>query len=197
MAAAAGDPNPPKAKATPAAKAAGGQAAQSKRLATTKTTVTAPQADIDDVSDAQLMCAIRAVLASSGPLPRADLLRHTARHLGFARMGPRIEKALDDAARRAVRRGIAENTQGQLSLVAKSIEGYDREFLKQQLLGVLAGPWWEKADVAVRFARHLGFARLGPKLDETVWSLMRALVRGGLVEAEGRGAAARYRKRKT
>jgi hypothetical protein len=197
MAAAAGDPNPPKAKATPAAKAAGGQAAQSKRLATTKTTVTAPQADIDDVSDAQLMCAIRAVLASSGPLPRADLLRHTARHLGFARMGPRIQKVLDDAVRRAVRRGIADNAKGQLSLVAKSIEGYDREFLKQQLLGVLAGPWWDKADVAVRFARYLGFARLGPKLDETVWGLMRSLVRGGLVEAEGRGAAARYRKRKT
>jgi hypothetical protein len=197
MAAAAGDPNRPKAKATPAAKAAGGQAAQSKQQVTAKTAGSVPQADIDDVSDAQLMCAIRAVLASSGPLPRADLLRHTARHLGFARMGPRIQKALDEAARRAVRRGIADNAKGQLSLVAKSIEGYDREFLQQHLLGLLAGPWWEKADVPVRFARYLGFARVGPKLDETVWSLMRSLVRGGLVEAEGRGAAARYRKRKT
>ena len=193
-AAAEGDPSRPKAKATPAAKAAGGQAAQGQQKTAGKARGAAPLVDIDDASDAQLMCAIRAALASSGPLVRADLLRHTARQLGFARMGSRIQKALDDAVRRAVRRGIAENPQGQLSLVAKSIEGYDREFLKQQLLSVLAGPWSEKADVPVRFARHLGFARVGTKLDETVWSLMRSLVRAGLVEAQGRGAAARYRK---
>lgn len=128
------------------------------------------------------------------PLARADLLRQTARHLGLVRMGPRIHKALDDAVRRAVRRGIAENTKGDLSLVAKGIQGYDRGFLKQHLLGVVSGPWWDKAEVPLRFARYLGFARVGPKLDETVWSLMRSLVRSGLVAVEGRGASARYRK---
>lgn len=196
LADAAGDPSRPKAKATPAAKAAGGKANQDLRQTTGRASKAAPPLNIEDISDAQLMCALRAVLASAGPLARADLLRHTARHLGFARMGTRIHKALDDAVRRAVRRGIAENADGLLSLVAKGIDGYDREFLKQHLLGVVSGPWWDKADVPQRFARYLGFARVGPKLEETAWSLMRSLVRSGLVEVEGRGAAARYRKNK-
>ncbi len=194
MAAAAGDPSRPKAKATPAAKAAGGQAAKAQRQATTTASAAASLPKIDQVTDAQFMCAVRAVLAIAGPLARADLLRQTARHLGFVRMGPRIHKTLDDAVRRAVRRGIAANTKGELNLVAKGIEGYDRAFLKQHLLGVVSGPWWDKAEVPVRFARYLGFARVGSKLEETVWSLMRSLVRSGLVAVEGRGASARYRK---
>jgi hypothetical protein len=40
----------------------------------------------------------------------------------------------------------------------------------------------------------LGFARTGPKIEELVWNLMRALLRGDQVQAEGRGAGARYRK---
>lgn len=195
MAAAAGDPNRPKAKATPAAKAAGGKAAQAQQQPTSAKAASAvPGVGIDDVTDAQLMCAIRAVLASTGPLARADLVRHTTRQLGFARMGPRIQKALDDAVRRAVRRGIAVNTQGELSLMAKSIGVYDLAFLKQRLLSVVNGNWQDKAEVPVCFARHLGFARVGTKIEKTVWDLMRSLVQGGLVEVQRHGAQERYRK---
>lgn len=48
----------------------------------------------------------------------------------------------------------------------------------------------------LRFALYLGFARVGSKLEKTAWSLMRSLVRAGLVEVEGCGTAARYRKSK-
>ncbi|MFZ3083858.1 type ISP restriction/modification enzyme [Rhodoferax ferrireducens] len=176
LAESSGAPPRPKARATPA-KAAGGA---------------------DEVTDWQTMRAIRVVLARAGvsALPRADLIRLTARELGHARTSPRIANELDAAIRRAVRRGIASNARGELSLVAKTVDGYDRDFLKQHLLSVIAGPWCDKADVPLRFARTLGFARRGPKIEELVWSLMRSLQRNRLVEIEGRSASARYRKTK-
>jgi hypothetical protein len=184
LAAASGAPPRPKSRATPA-KAAGGKASTS-------------PAKADDITDWQAMCAIRAVLAraDASALTRPDLIRATARELGFARTSPRLGEVLETAIRRAVRRGIAESSRGELTLVAKTIAGYDRDFLKQHLLGVITGSWCDRADVPVRFARALGFARTGPKIEETVWALMRALLRVGLAEVEGRGSEARYRKAK-
>ena len=143
------------------------------------------------------MCALRAVLAESGALAPNDLIRQTARKLGFARTGAPVRAVLDKAVALAVRRGIAAQADGLLSLEVKSIEGYDRDFLKQHLLGVVGRAWRDTAEVPVRFARALGFARTGPKIEETVWKLMRALVRAGQVDVQGRAASARYRKAKT
>ena len=146
------------------------------------------------ITDWQAMCAIRAVLAREGRLARPDLIRHTARQLGMARTSPRITAELEAAIRRATRRGIASNERGTLSLFARKIEDYDRDFLKQHLLNCITGKWCEKTEVPLRFARALGFARTGPKIEELVWTLMRALNRGDQLQAEGRGASARYRK---
>ncbi len=180
LAEASGAPPRPKAKATPA-KAAGGQA-----------TATANKAD--DITDAQAMCALRAVLAQSGPLTRAELIRNTARKLGCARTTKAMDGVLDNAIRRAVGRGIAQNHRGHLSLLATKVEDYDREFLKQQLLKVIPASGVDKAQLPVQFARHLGFARVGPVIESTVWSLVRSLQRAGQVQLEGRGNAARYRR---
>ena len=97
-----------------------------------------------------------------------------------------------DAARKAT--DIAGHERGILSLLAKTIDGYDRDFLKQHLLGCVSSAWCDKADVPLRFARTLGFARTGPKIEALVWSLMRSLQRSGQVESEGRAASSRYRK---
>ena len=180
LAEASGAPPRPKAKATPA-KAAGGQA-----------TATASKAD--DITDAQAMCALRAVLAQSGPLARADLIRQTARRLGCVRTTKAMAGVLDNAIRRAVGRGIAQNHGGLLSLWFSKVEDYDREFLKQQLLRVIPASGVDKAQLPVRFARHLGFARVGPVIESTVWSLVRSLQRADQVQPEGRGDAARYRR---
>ena len=184
LAESSGAPPRPKARATPA-KAAGG-----------KGSISASR--FDDITDWQAMCAIRAVLAHAGAtvLTRPELVRKTARQLGFARLNPRLSKVLDSAIRRAVRRGIAESSRGELSLVAKTIDGYDRGFLKQHLLSVITGSWCDWVDVPIRFARVLGFARTGSKIEELVWSLMRGLRRNGQAQMEGRAAAARYRKSK-
>lgn len=183
MATAAGAPPRPKSEAAPA-KAAGG-----------KTSSVTPRAE--DLTDDQLMCALRAVLAESGALAPNDLIRQTARRLGFARTGAPLRAVLEKAIGRAARRGIAAQADGLLSLEAKSIEGYDRDFLKQHLLGVVGRAWRGTAEVPVRFARALGFARTGPKIEETVWKLMHALVRAGQVDVQGRAASARYRKART
>jgi hypothetical protein len=139
---------------------------------------------VDDITDGQAMCAIRAVLARSEALSRDELIRLTARELGFARTSPRIAKVLDGAVRTAVRRGIATNVSGELRLLAKNIDGYERDFLKQQLLRVITGSWMEKTDVPKRFARGLGFARVGPIIESTVESLIRAAIRSGDVERD-------------
>jgi hypothetical protein len=62
------------------------------------------------------------------------------------------------------------------------------------LLSCVTGKWCEKAEVPLRFARSLGFARTGPRIEELAWNLMRALQRSEQVQAEERGASARYRK---
>ena len=142
------------------------------------------------------MCAIRAVLARAGAsaITRPDLIRATARELGFARTAPRLSEVLDTAIRRAVRRGIAENNKGELTLVSRTIEGYDRGFLKRHLQGVITGAWCDRAEVSVRFARALGFARTGPKIEAVVESLVRSCLRAGDIEAIGRGDLRQVRK---
>jgi hypothetical protein len=101
---------------------------------------------------------------------------------------------LEAAIRRATKRGIAGNERGTLSLVARKIDDYDRAFLKQHLLGCVYSTWCDKTEVPLRFARSLAFSRTGPKIEEVVWNLMRALLRGDQVQAAGRGASTRYRK---
>jgi hypothetical protein len=184
MAAAAGEPPRPKPRATPAAAAGVAKVGA------------VPKSDRDDVTDWKAMCAIRAVLGREGSLARPVLIQQVARELGFKRTGSRIAKEMDDALRRAVRRGIAFNEEGALQLVEKTVAGYDEAFLEKHLLGAITGPWWDSPEVPLRFARYLGFARTGAQIEAMVWKLMARLLRKGLAEKEGRGAQARYRKAK-
>jgi hypothetical protein len=168
LAAASGAPPRPKARATPAAKAAGGKGSRRAGSA-------------DGFNDGQVMCAIRRVLAGAGNsgLSRDVLIRSTARELGQARTSPALKAELGAAIRRAVRRGIAENSGGVLSLLVKDIDGYDREHLKAQLLAVIraVGGTCPKADAPMLLARALGFARTGAGITAVVESLLRGLVR--------------------
>lgn len=174
MTRAAGEPDRPKSRATPA-KAAGGS---------------------NNNAEWAVLCAIRVVLtqAGAGGILRKDLIRQTARALGHARTSPRIAETLDGAVRLAVRRGIAINDSGNLRLLARRISDYDHEFLKQHLFSCLTKVWCCKTDVPLRFARSLGFARTGAKLEELVWTLMASLRRAGSVQMQRRGINAQYRK---
>jgi hypothetical protein len=175
MAGAAGGPDRPKSRATPV-KAAGGK-------------TSGGAAPVDGLNDDQVMCAIRRVLASagSGGLSRDDLIRSTARELGHARTSPALKTGLDAAIRRAVRRGIAENSAGVLTLLVKDIGGYDRDHLKAQLLAAIraVGGTCLKAEAPILLARALGFARTGPNITAMVEAIVRSLVRAKQIESRG------------
>ena len=112
-------------------------------------------------------------------------IRSVARELRHARTSPTLKAELDSAIRRAVRRGIAENTDGMLTLLVKDIVGYDRGHLKNQLLAAIraAGGSCAKADAPTLLARALGFARTGAGIAAVVDSLLRSLVRTKQVES--------------
>lgn len=139
----------------------------------------------DGLDDAAAMCALRAVLAdASEPLTREALTKAAARRLGHRRPGQRITASIDDAIRRAVRRGIAENGRRALQLAVRQIDGYDRKHLEGQLIAALrAGRGWvDRADLPKLLARWLGFARTGATITGCAESLLRRLARTGKVE---------------
>lgn len=174
LAESSGAPPRPKSRATPA-KAAGGKTAGS-------------VVKVDDITDGQAMCAIRRVLASAitTGVSREKLISATARELGGARTSAALKNVLDAAIRRAVRRGIAQNMGGLLSLLVRDIDGYDREHLKTQFLAAIraAGGTCPKADAPMLLARAVGFARTGPSITAIVETILRSLVRSKQVESK-------------
>ena len=145
------------------------------------------RAGSEDLDDGETMCALRSVLAAApDPVTRDDLIRTAARALGYRRTGARLAEALDDAIRRAVRRGIAANERGALALATRSIEDYERDTLKTQVLAVVRAQraWVPRETVARLLARWLGFGRTGARIVEATESVLRGLVRSGDLQSQ-------------
>jgi len=141
---------------------------------------------IDDYSTDDLVCAVRQLFTEGGLSNRDEAIRELARQLGFGRAGSRIQEILDNAIRTGVRRGIVENSGDGLRINARSIEDYDRDFLKEQFMASLQGKAWTDREDAIRaFGRWMGFKRTGSAIDETGRSLINGLIRVGRLEAEG------------
>jgi hypothetical protein len=104
--------------------------------------------------------------------------------LGFKRLGPLIKVTLASGLLSAARRGILKNEAGELSLLYRSIEDYDRDFLKSQFLASLGRTWVDRDEAARAFSRWLGFTRTGPAIQETVRSLINGLIRERRLESE-------------
>jgi len=168
LAAAAGAPPRPKSSATPASKAAGGPL------------------ETADITDGLAMCAIRSVLLSAGivGLNRDVLIRAVARELGFDRLSPALKQVLSAACYRAVRRGIAANTVGQMRLLMRYIDSYATDQLNALLLTAIRaqGGSCSKIDAASVLARFLGFARTGSHITDTVNLALRSLRQTGQIE---------------
>ena len=104
--------------------------------------------------------------------------------LGFNRLGPRIKEALASGLLSAVRRGILKNESGELSLLHRSIEDYDRDFLKTQFLASVGRTWADRDEASRAFARWMGFMRAGPAIQQTVRSLINGLIRERRIESD-------------
>lgn len=126
---------------------------------------------------------IRNVFSSGSERDRETALREVSQTLGYGRLGPRIRDILDRDLRTAVRRGILQSHGGELSLLCRSIEQYERGFLKEQFLAALGRTWLDRTEAARTFARWLGFTRTGGTIADTVRSLINALLRERRLEA--------------
>ena len=133
-----------------------------------------------------MLCTIRQVFQTGGPRDRETALQDLKEALGYQRLGKRIRETLDRDLLTAVRRGILENENGELSLAARTFEEYHRDHLKECLLSAIGRTWTEREEAARLTARWLGFARTSQAMQDEVRSLINGLIRTGHLETEGR-----------
>ena len=138
------------------------------------------------VDDDDVMCAIRHAFASSGAVDRPVAIETVARELDRGQLTPAIHQELDDAIRRAVRRGVLTSEHGRIAPGPSFLGDHDRDFLKDQFIASLRGHAWAEREDAIRaFARWMGFRRTGPSIDEVSRSLINGLIRDGRLESDG------------
>jgi hypothetical protein len=141
---------------------------------------------IDDLDAQELICAVRQLFSDGTVRDRDSAIGDLAGQVGLTRVGSRIRESLDNAIRTAVRRGILENNGNGLRIQARSLEDYDRAFLKEQFLASLQGKAWTERDDAVQgFARWMGFRRTGSTIAETARSLINGIIREERLESDG------------
>ena len=130
------------------------------------------------------MIAIRHVVREGHRL-RDEVVNEVVYELGFRRVGPRIRQVIEGDLIAASMRGVTETRQGMISICCRTIDDYDRDFLREVVLKVIGRKWSERSQVVQTVARHLGFARTGPRIQRSVKSAMRILVRRGELERDG------------
>jgi hypothetical protein len=130
------------------------------------------------------MCVVREMFSDGRKRERETALRDLAQRLGYGRIGPKIRETLAGDLIAAVRRGVVENRGGELALLCRSIDDYEREFLKDQFLASLGRVWIEREEAGRAFARWLGFYRTGPNIQDTARSLINGLIREGRLASE-------------
>jgi hypothetical protein len=140
----------------------------------------------DELDRQDLICSIRQLFGDGQERKRETAIDSLARELGYQRTGTRMHEELDNALRTSVRRGILASEPGTVRLFARTIEQYDRDFLKEQFLASLLGRQWIEREDAVRaFGRWMGFRRTGPAIEDTARSLINGLLRESRLESDG------------
>ncbi len=83
------------------------------------------------------MSVVRELFSSHSKLDQKSAVRGLALAFGHQRAGKNLQGEMLSHLRIAVRRGIIENDKGSYSLLCKSIDDYDRAFLKSQFIASL------------------------------------------------------------
>ena len=143
------------------------------------------RARIDETEQNDVLCTIRQIFSEGLELSRELAFKKIAKELGYDRVGSKIEEILDSDIRTAVKRGILENERGTLKILCKTIEGYERDFLKDQFLASIGRAWVEREEAVRAFTRFMGFRRAGEKIQDTVRSLINGLLREDRLESDG------------
>jgi hypothetical protein len=132
----------------------------------------------------ELIPAIRTLFTEHLALKPAAAIPALLKLCAF-RKSPAHEAACEAALKTAVKRGILVKNGGELCLVARSIDDYERDDLKEQLLAALGKSWTGRDEAPQLLARWLGFRRTGHKIEEAVKSLINGLLREGRLEKDG------------
>jgi hypothetical protein len=123
---------------------------------------------------------------SNGKLPREEFITAVARELGFERTGQRIHEEIDNAIRAAARRGIVETGSFGVAAARVGIDDWTRDELIDALCSVMRrGNNYERDEAIKLAATHLGFKRVGKKVDEAFRSAINGAIRRGLVAYKG------------
>jgi hypothetical protein len=142
--------------------------------------------DPTDLETCELVYVIRQLFNDGSARERGAAIGELGRVLGYQRISPQIRGELENAIRTSVRRGVLENRGDGLAIFVRSIDDYDRDFLKEQFLSSLSGRRWVEREDAYRlFARWMGFRRAGKSIEEAARSLVNGLIRDGRLESEG------------
>ena len=97
-----------------------------------------------------------------------------------------VREELDSVIRTALRRNILDSRGDRLTLGARSIIDYKRDFLEDQFVASMLGRSWVERDESVlRFSIWLGFRRASSFIDGAARSVINGLIRDGRLEARG------------
>lgn len=72
---------------------------------------------ITDVPFIEIMNAMRTVVDQNVAIPSDALIKHTAKVLGFSRMGAKIQEAMEQSLQALLRLGIVEDSDGSVKMV--------------------------------------------------------------------------------
>lgn len=142
-----------------------------------------PPPDIEQIDRETLLATMREVFQSGTRLEADSAIRTVAHALAFARTGSRIEDRWRNTLRVVVQRRILANKQGAYRLDRRSIADYEREEILDILLAAMPRAWVEREEAIRAAARHLGFRRTGPALQEAFKSAINGAIRRGLIES--------------
>jgi hypothetical protein len=140
---------------------------------------------IEDIDRNEVLATIRQVFSDAQARDREAAIQDIARALGYRRIGARIREVLTNDIQTAVRRGILDNTGGELSLLCRSIDDYAREHLVEMLLAAMGTGWHSRDDATSAAARHLGYRRTGAAIRAAFKSAINSAIRGVRLERDG------------
>ena len=141
-----------------------------------------------------VLATIRQVFSDGRPRNRDKAIRDVSRALGYRRAGSQIRSTLHADLLTAVRRGILANDRGELRLLCRSIDQYERDHLVEMLVAAMGSAWQTREEAMTAAARHLGFLRTGSNIRSAFKSAINAAIRRGLVERDGQELIRKVRR---
>lgn len=146
-----------------------------------------PAIPIDQIETDAIMAAFRQAARGQGWMECEELLKEVSLVLGYQCLGPKIEGALRNHLRAAIRRRIVENDGPNLVHPGTaSMADYDLEELRGSFRSVMRkGTRYEREEVISSLARYLGFVRITDTIRQPIKSAINSAIRQGILRYEG------------